>query len=69
MIRTRPKGDPDPGWQRVSWDEALDRAAEGLACIRDEHGPEAVAFGWTTPSGTPISDDIRWVERFHERVR
>ncbi|MDE4915199.1 molybdopterin-dependent oxidoreductase [Methylobacterium sp. 092160098-2] len=64
MIRTRPKGDPDPGWQRVSWDEALDRAAEGLACIRDEHGPEAVAFGWTTPSGTPISDDIRWVERF-----
>lgn len=64
MVRSRPKGDPNPGWRRVSWDEALDRAAEGLSRIRDAHGPEAVAFGWTTPSGTPISDDIRWVERF-----
>ena len=24
LKRTRPKGDPDPGWQRISWDEALD---------------------------------------------
>ena len=24
MKRTRPKGDPDPGWQRIGWDEALD---------------------------------------------
>src|SRR5437870_1923619 len=23
MVRTRPKGDPDPGWTRISWDEAL----------------------------------------------
>jgi anaerobic selenocysteine-containing dehydrogenase len=22
--RTRPKGDADPGWVRISWDEALD---------------------------------------------
>ena len=21
--RTRPKGDPDPGWRRISWDEAI----------------------------------------------
>src|SRR6266542_3386526 len=21
LKRTRPKGDPDPGWQRISWDE------------------------------------------------
>src|SRR5215475_7608126 len=21
LKRTRPKGDPDPGWQKVSWDE------------------------------------------------
>src|SRR5260221_12775799 len=26
--------------------------------------PEAIAFGLTTPSGTPISDDLRWIERF-----
>lgn len=64
LMRTRPKGDPDPGWKRISWDEALDRTAEGLDRIRRTSGPEAVAFGWTTPSGTPISDDIRWVERF-----
>ena len=25
----------------ASWDEALDRAAEGFRRVRDEHGPEA----------------------------
>jgi anaerobic selenocysteine-containing dehydrogenase len=64
LKRTRPKGDADPGWQRISWDEALDRTADALGRIRTEHGPEAVAFGWTTPSGTPIADDLRWIERF-----
>lgn len=63
LRRTRPKGDPDPGWVRISWDEALDRCAEALAGLRDTHGAESVAFGLTTPSGTPISDDLRWVER------
>ena len=28
----------------ASWDEALDRAAEGFRAIRDEHGPEAFAM-------------------------
>lgn len=64
LVRTTPKSSPDPGWRRVSWEEALDRTAEALDRIRSESGPEAVAFGWTTPSGTSISDDIRWVERF-----
>ncbi|HZC08269.1 MAG TPA: hypothetical protein VE338_21730, partial [Ktedonobacterales bacterium] len=27
LKRTRPKGDPNPGWQRISWDEALDLTA------------------------------------------
>nr|WP_260854512.1 molybdopterin-dependent oxidoreductase [Paraburkholderia sp. BCC1884] len=63
-MRTRPKGDADPGWKRVSWDEALDCVAERLGRIRRESGAEAVAFSWTTPSGTPISDNIQWVERF-----
>ena len=30
LKRTRPKGDPDPGWQRISWDEALDLTAARL---------------------------------------
>ena len=64
LKRTRPKGDADPGWQRISWEEALDRTASQLDRIRSEAGPEAVAFGLTTPSGTPISDNLKWIERF-----
>lgn len=64
MKRTRPKGDADPGWQRISWDEALDTISENLIRIATESGPEVVAFEVTTPSGTPISDSIDWIERF-----
>jgi anaerobic selenocysteine-containing dehydrogenase len=64
LRRTRPKGDADPGWQRITWEEALDRTASELDRIRKEAGAEAIAFGLTTPSGTPISDDLRWIERF-----
>ena len=64
LMRTRPKGDPDPGWKRISWEAALNRVAAELEAIRTEDGPEAIAFSLTTPSGTPISDDIRWIERF-----
>ena len=44
LKRTRPKGDPDPGWQRISWDEALDLTAADLRRIAEEHGPESVVF-------------------------
>ncbi len=54
--RTRPKGDPDPGWRRISWDEALNETAAAFRRIATESGPEAVAFGVTTSSGTAISD-------------
>ncbi|QBP12516.1 molybdopterin-dependent oxidoreductase [Cupriavidus metallidurans] len=64
MRRTTPKGSPDPGWQRITWDEAMSEVANRLGVIRNESGPEAVAFGLTTPSGTPISDSIDWIERF-----
>ncbi len=30
MRRTRPKGDPDPGWQRITWDEALTETATAM---------------------------------------
>jgi anaerobic selenocysteine-containing dehydrogenase len=61
--RTRPKGDPDPGWRRISWDEALDETAAALRRIAAESGPEAVAFAITTPSGTAISDARPWAFR------
>ncbi|OWT67359.1 MULTISPECIES: molybdopterin-dependent oxidoreductase [unclassified Achromobacter] len=64
MRRTRPKGDADPGWERISWEEALTLVAARLGEIRDQSGPEAVAFSVTTPSGTPLSDSIDWIERF-----
>jgi len=63
LQRTRPKGDPDPGWREIGWDEALDLTAEQLRRIAAESGPEAVAFAVTTPSGTAMSDHIGWVER------
>jgi len=64
MRRTRPKGDTDPGWVRISWEEALRETAQRLGAIKDESGAEAVAFAVTTPSGTPLSDSIDWIERF-----
>jgi anaerobic selenocysteine-containing dehydrogenase len=63
MRRTRPKGDPDPGWRRISWDEALDRTAAAMRRIASQSGPEAVAFAVTTSSGTAISDAQPWVDR------
>ena len=28
----------------ATWDEALDRCAEGLSRVKDEHGPDAIAL-------------------------
>ncbi|WP_201768364.1 molybdopterin-dependent oxidoreductase [Stutzerimonas azotifigens] len=67
MRRTRPKGDADPGWVRISWDEALDEIAGRMADIKARCGAEAFAFSVTTPSGTPLSDSIDWIERLIRR--
>jgi anaerobic selenocysteine-containing dehydrogenase/ferredoxin-NADP reductase len=64
MKRSSPKTDPDPGWIRIGWEEALATVAERLGAVRRESGAEAVAFAVTTPSGTPLSDSIDWIERF-----
>jgi anaerobic selenocysteine-containing dehydrogenase len=42
MKRTRPKGDPDPGWTEISWEEGLDTVASRLLEIRRQYGAEAV---------------------------
>ncbi len=64
LRRSRPKSDPDPGWVRISWEEALSETAARLRAIKSESGAESVAFAVTTPSGTPLSDSIEWIERF-----
>src|SRR5499425_2802249 len=45
MIRTRPKGERDPGWTRISWAQALALTAARLGDIKARYGPEAVVFG------------------------
>jgi anaerobic selenocysteine-containing dehydrogenase len=63
MKRTKPKGSPDPGWQRISWDEALDTIATKLNEIREKFGPEAVAFTRAGPGGSPMAELAPWVVR------
>jgi anaerobic selenocysteine-containing dehydrogenase len=64
LKRTRSKNDPDPGWQRVSWDEALNDIAAKLMAIRNRYGAKAVALGKGTRSGTSVDDVERWLGRF-----
>jgi anaerobic selenocysteine-containing dehydrogenase len=64
MRRTRPKSNPDAGWERISWEEALDWTAAKMREVARRHGPEGVAFGVTTPSGTAVSDGFLWILRF-----
>lgn len=61
--RTKPKSSCDPGWVRISWDEALTTIGERLRRIRDDYGPQALSFSTTTPSGTSISDGDEWIDR------
>ncbi|MBN3802015.1 molybdopterin-dependent oxidoreductase [Paraburkholderia sp. Ac-20336] len=64
MRRTTPKGSSDPGWMRITWEQALTEIAGKLLQFKRESGPESMVFGVSTPSGTPMSDSIDWVERF-----
>src|SRR3984893_6237928 len=63
LRRTRPKGDPDPGWERIGWDEALNLTAAAMRRVAERHGPEAVAFPLSSPSTTAIGDSNGFVRR------
>jgi anaerobic selenocysteine-containing dehydrogenase len=63
LKRTRPKGDADPGWERISWDEALDLTAATLRRLAKEHGPESVVFSMVSPSTSAIADSGVWIQR------
>ena len=63
MKRTAAKGAPDPGWQRISWEEALDTVAGRLQQLARDHGPEAVVFSSVSPSTSAIVDCVDWIQR------
>jgi len=63
LRRTRPKGDPDPGWEETSWDIALDQIASAMRRTAAQYGPEAVAFSLSSPSTTAIADSAPFVRR------
>jgi anaerobic selenocysteine-containing dehydrogenase len=44
LKRTTPKGSDDPGWARISWDEAYDTIASRLNAIKSKYGAERVGF-------------------------
>jgi anaerobic selenocysteine-containing dehydrogenase len=63
MVRTRPKEDSDPGWVRVTWDQALNLAAQRLNDIKAAYGAEAVVFSRATTAGSAAVDFDGWVQR------
>jgi anaerobic selenocysteine-containing dehydrogenase len=63
LKRTNPKGHSDPGWQEISWEEALDTVARALSEIAENHGPESVVFATASPSTAATSDVIHWIQR------
>lgn len=63
MKRTTAKGSADPGWQRISWDEALDTVADRLRTLAHDHGPESVVFSSVSPSTSAIVDCVDWIQR------
>ncbi len=63
LRRTNPKDSADPGWERITWDEALDTVADRLLAVAAADGPGAVAFGSSSPSTSAISDSVDWIQR------
>lgn len=58
LRRTNPTNAGDPGWQRISWDEALDSIAARLTELAGDHGPESAVFGSASPSTSAMSDSV-----------
>jgi anaerobic selenocysteine-containing dehydrogenase len=63
LRRTTPKDAADPGWEQITWDEALDAVAARLGTAAETDGPESVAFSTSSPSTSAISDAVDWVQR------
>lgn len=44
LKRTNPKGSDDPGWVRISWDEAIKMIAANLNAVKAKYGADRVLF-------------------------
>jgi anaerobic selenocysteine-containing dehydrogenase len=51
-------------WQRISWDEALNLAAEALNKVKQEYGPEAVAMVYGSAKGSMDTHLVRLANAF-----
>jgi anaerobic selenocysteine-containing dehydrogenase len=51
-------------WERISWDEALDTIAGKFKQIKDELGPESVAFGLGEVKGMEFAFAQRFASVF-----
>ena len=62
-----PKGDASrDAFERVSWDEALDRIARSLVAVADEHGSESILpfyYGGSNGLLTQDTSDVRFFRR------
>ena len=63
LRRTRPKGDPDPGWEEISWDAALDEIAAAMRRLAARFGPQTIAFSQSSASTTAIGDAAPFMRR------
>ena len=63
MVRTRRKGDGNPGWVEITWDQALTLAALRLNDIKANFGPEAVVLSRATTAGSAAIDFDGWIQR------
>ena len=57
MKRTRPKGEENPGWVRITWDEALETIAAKMQEIKKHYGAEAFFFQKGSNSGSSV---VEW---------
>lgn len=63
LRRTRPKDAADPGWERISWEEALALTARRLTELASSHGPESVVFTRPAPGGSHAGDWVTYLQR------
>ena len=63
LVRTRAKGDPNPGWVRITWEQALNLAALRLTDIKDNPAPKPWYFRAPPPRAARPSTIDGWVQR------